>query len=122
MPADRLALLLEDTAARTSADAAATGLLIRHGYFLHHPGFRRIVTAGSSIWSGEPVAVIRWRPAIHALEHGYLPCPAPEAAVLRIAASLGDEAIPVHLRSVLDGLDSRAIALVTTAITTANGA
>jgi hypothetical protein len=40
---------------------------------------------------------------------------------LRIAASLGDEAVGVHLRSVLGGLDSRNIALVTGAITAANG-
>jgi hypothetical protein len=37
---------------------------------------------------------------------------------LRIAASLGDPAIPVHLRTVLG---TRNITLVTTAITTANG-
>jgi hypothetical protein len=120
MPAAQLALLLEDTAARTSADAAATGLLIRHGHFLHQPGFRRIITAGSSIWSGEPVAVIRWRAAVHALDHGYLPCTPSHAAVLRIAASLGDQAIPVHLRQVLGSLDQRDIGLVTAAITTAS--
>ena len=96
-------------------------LINAHGYFLHQPGFRRIIAAGSSIWSGEPVAVIRWRAAVHALDTGLLPCPAPEAAVLRIAASLGDDAVGVHLRSVLGGLDSRNIALVTGAITAASG-
>jgi hypothetical protein len=121
IPAGWLAVLLEDTAAGISADAAATGLLIRHGHFLHQPGFRRIITAGSSIWSGEPVAVIRWRAAVHALDTGYLPCSSSEAAVLRIAASLGDEAIGVHLRQVLGGLDRRTITLVTDAITTASG-
>jgi len=121
MPADWLAVLLEDTAAGISADAAAAGLLIRHGHFLHQPGFRRIITAGSSIWSGEPVAVIRWRAAVHALDTGRLPCSSSQAAVLRIAASLGDDAISVHLRSVLGGLDSRNIALVTDAIAAANG-
>jgi len=121
MPAAQLACLLEDTAAGICADAAATGLLIRHGYFLHQPGFRRIITAGSSIWSGEPVAVIRWRAAVHALDRGLLPCSSTEAAVLRIAASLGDDAVGVHLRSVLGGLDSRNIALVTDAVTAANG-
>ena len=120
-PADRLAVLLEDTAAGSCADAAATGLLVRHGHFLHQPGFRRIITAGSSIYSGEPVAVIRWKAAVHALELGYLPCTLPEAAVLRIAASLGDDTIGVHLRQVLGSLDRRNIALVTAAITTANG-
>ena len=121
MPAGWLAVLLEDTAAGISADAAATGLLIRHDHFLHQPGFRRIITAGSSICSGQPVAVIRWKAAVHALDTGYLPCSSSEAAVLRIAASLGDDTIPVHLRAVLGGLDRRNITLVTDAITTANG-
>jgi hypothetical protein len=121
MPADWLALLLEDTAAGICADAAAVGLICSHGHFLDQPGFRRIIAAGSSACSGEPVAVIRWRAAVHALEHGLLPCSTSEAAILRIAASLGDDAVGVHLRSVLAGLDSRNIALVTAAITAANG-
>src|SRR5712692_2063632 len=120
MPAARLACLLEDTAAGICA-AAAAALIIRHDHFLHQPGFRRVIAAGSSICSGEPAAVIRWRAAIHALEAGLLPCSSSEQAILRIAASLGDPAIPVRLRSVLGGLDSRNITLVTTAITAANG-
>jgi hypothetical protein len=40
---------------------------------------------------------------------------------LRIAASLGDPATPVHLRAVLGNLDTRTITLVATGITTANG-
>ncbi len=40
--------------------------------------------------------------------------------MLRIAASLGGDDIPVCLRSVLGGLNSRTIALVTDAITAAN--
>jgi len=121
MPAGWLACLPEDTAAGICADAAAAGLLIRHDHFLHQPGFRRIITAGSSICSGQPVAVIRWKAAVHALDTGYLPCSSSEAAVLRIAASLGDDTIPVHLRAALGGLDRRNITLVTDAITTANG-
>jgi hypothetical protein len=120
-PAAQLACLLADTAAGICADAAAVALINAHGHFLHQPGFRRIITAGSSIWSGEPVAVIRWRAAVHALDTGRLPCSASQAAVLRIAASLGDDAVSVHLRSVLGRLDSRNIALVTDAITAANG-
>jgi hypothetical protein len=120
MPAARLACLLQDTAAGISADDAAATLIIRHDHFLHHPGFRRIIAAGSSIYSGEPVAVIRWKAAIHALDTGLLPCPASEQAILRIAASIGHDTIPVRLRSVLGGLDSRNIALVTAAITAAN--
>jgi len=121
MPAARLACLLQDTAAGISADDAAATLIIRHDHFLHQPGFRRIIAAGSSIYSGEPVAVIRWKAAIHALENGLLPCSSSEQAILRIAASLGDDTIPVRLRTVLGGLDSRTITLVTRAITTANG-
>ena len=121
MPAAQLACLLQDTAAGVSADDAAVTLIARHDHFLHQPGFRRIITAGSSIYSGEPVAVIRWRAAVHALDTGLLPCSSSEQAMLRIAASLGDPAIPVHLRSVLGGLDRRNITLVTAAITTANG-
>ena len=121
VPAAQLAVLLADTAAGICADAAAVGLITGHGHFLHQPGFRRIIAAGSAICSGEPVAVIRWRAAVHALEHGLLPCSSSEAAVLRVAASLGDDAVPVHLRTVLGSLDRRNIALVTTAITAANG-
>ena len=58
---------------------------------------------------------------MRALEAGLLPCASSEQAILRIAASLGDPAIPVRLRTVLGTLDARNITLVTTAITTANG-
>ncbi len=121
MPAAQLACLLADTAAGLCADTAAVALITGHGHFLHQPGFRRIIAAGSSICSGEPVAVIRWRAAVHALDNGRLPCTGSEQAVLRIAASLGEETIPVRLRQVLGGLDSRNITLVTDAITAANG-
>jgi hypothetical protein len=121
MPAAQLACLLEDTAAGICADAAAVALITAHGHFLDQPGFRRIIAAGSSICSGEPVAVIRWHAAVHALDRGLLPCSSSQAAVLRIAASLGDENIPVCLRQVLGGLDQRNIALVAAAITAANG-
>ena len=65
--------------------------------------------------------MIRWKAALHALDTGRLPSSTSEEAVLRIAASIGDDTIPVRLRSVLGGLDSRNIALVTAAITAANG-
>lgn len=41
--------------------------------------------------------------------------------MLRIAASLGDDDMPVHLRRRLGSLDHRNISLVTRAITRANG-
>jgi hypothetical protein len=120
MPAAQLALLLHDTAAGICADAAAAGLITAHGHFLHQPAFRRIIAAGSAAGSGEPVVLIRWKAAVHALEHGLLPCSPSEQAILRIAASLGDD-VPVHLRAVLGSLDRRNITLVTAAITAANG-
>ncbi len=43
------------------------------------------------------------------------------AAIELIAASLGDPGVPVCLRAVLGTLDRRNIALVTDAITAANG-
>ncbi len=102
------------------ADAAATGLIISHGHFLHREAFRRTITAGTSISTGQPLAVIGWDAALHALEDGLLPCASSGQAILRIAASLGDPAIPVRLRAVPGNLDTRTATLVATAITTAN--
>jgi hypothetical protein len=121
MPARQLAMLLHQSAAGICADDAAVTLITRHGHFLHQPAFRRIIAAGSSICSPEPAAVIRWRAAIHALDTGRLCCSRSADAMLRIAASLGDDDIPVCLRQALGGLDRRNIALVTAAITAANG-
>lgn len=121
IPARQLHCILADTAAGIPADAAAVELLARHDHFLHLPEFRRLIAAGSAISSGEPVAVIRWRATIHALEAGLLPCSRTEAAVLKIAASIGDDNVGVHLRALLGGLDHRNITLITDAITRANG-
>jgi hypothetical protein len=99
IPARQLACILADTAAGIPADSAAVELLARHDHFLHLPEFRRLIAAGSAISSGEPVAVIRWRATVHALDRGQLPCTRTEAAVLRIAASIGDDArrrAPAH--------------------------
>jgi hypothetical protein len=103
IPAAQLTCLLADTAAGIPADTAAVELLARHDHFLHLPEFRRLIAAGSAISSGMPVAVIRWRAAVHALEAGLLPCTRTEAAVLRIAASIGDDNVGVHLRALLGG-------------------
>ena len=74
LPAGQLACLLYDAAEGICADIAAVMLIDRHGHFLHEPAFRRIIAAGSSITTGQPLAVIRWNAAIHALEAGQLPC------------------------------------------------
>jgi hypothetical protein len=121
LPADRLACLLRDAADGMCADVAAVGLIARHGHFLHDPAFRRIIAAGSSITTGQPLAVIRWNAAIHALESGRLPCSGSEQAILKIAASLAEPAVTISLRSCLGNLDHRNITLVTDAITAANG-
>ncbi len=121
LPADRLACLLRDAADGMCAGAAAVELIIRHGHFLHDPAFRRIIAAGSSITTGQPLAVIRWNAAIHALDTGQLPCSGSERAILRIAASLAGSSIAVSLGDCLGNLDRRNIALVTDAITAANG-
>ena len=108
---------LLDAADGIPADVAAAGLIISHGHFLHRDAFRRTITAGTSISTGQPLAVISWDAALHALEGGLLPCASSEQAILRIAASLGDPAIPVRLRTVLGNLDTRTITLVATAVT-----
>jgi hypothetical protein len=121
IPARQLICLLQDSAAGQPADLAAVELLARHNHFLHLPQFRRLIATGRSVFTGEPILTIRWQAAITALDTGLLPCTGSERAVLRIAASIGDHDIPVHLRDALGSLDQRNIALVTTAITQANG-
>jgi hypothetical protein len=112
---------LLDAADGIPADAAATGLIISHGHFPHRDAFRRTITAGTSISTGQPLAVISWDAALHALQGGQLPCASSGQAILRIAASPGDPAIPVRLRTVPGNPGTRTITLVATAITTANG-
>ena len=92
---------LLDAADGIPADTAAAGLIISHGHFLHRDAFRRTITASTSISTDQPLAVISWGAVLHALEGGLLPCASSEQAILRIAASLGDPAIPVRLRTVL---------------------
>jgi hypothetical protein len=121
LPASQLACLLYDAAEGICADVAAVMLIDRHGHFLHDPAFRRIIAAGSSITTGQPLAVIRWQAAVHALEAGQLPCSSSEQSILRIAASLADPGIAVRLRENLGNLDARNITLVTDAIAAANG-
>jgi len=117
----RLAGLLRDAAAGMLPDMAAAGLIIRHGHFLHDPAFRRIIAAGSSVTDGQPFAVIRWHAAVTAIGTGDLCLSASERAVLLIAASLAEPGIAISLRECLGSLDRRTIALVTDAITAANG-
>jgi hypothetical protein len=121
IPADELICQLLDAADGILAGTAAVKLIISHQNFLHRDAFRRIIRAGTSISTGQPLAVIGWDAALCALETGQLPCASSEQAILRIAASLGDPAIGVRLRTVPGNLDARNITLVADAITTANG-
>jgi hypothetical protein len=121
MPAPQLAMLLAQAADGICAESAAVTLIAAHGHFLHEPAFRRIIAAGSAARCGQPVAVIRWNAAIWALEHGRLVCSPSQKAVLAIAASIAEPGIAVRLGAHLGSLDRRNIALVTDAITAANG-
>jgi hypothetical protein len=121
IPARQLICLLQDTASGIPADLAAIELIARHNHFLHQPAFRRLIASGNSVLTGEPVLTIRWKAAITALDAGRLTGTGSEQAMLRIAASIGDPDIPVHLRESLGNLDHRNIALITAAITQANG-
>ena len=121
IPVPELAGQLRDAADGILADTAAVELIISHQNFLHRDAFRRIISTAASISTGQPLAVIGWDAALGALEAGQMPCASSEQAILRIAASLGDPAISVRLRTVLGNLDARTITLVTSAITTANG-
>lgn len=115
-----LVYVLREHAAGLLADTAAVDLLARHHAWLARPDFRRHIHIGRCHTTDTPMAYIRWRSALAALSSGQLPCSDSEADILRIAAALGAN-IPVHLRHVLGGLDRHNIALVTDAITYANG-
>ena len=121
IPVPELTGQLLDAADGILADTAAVELIISHQNFLHRDAFRRIISTGASISTGQPLAMIGWDAALRALDAGQMPCASSEQAILRIAASLGDPAISVRLRTVLGNLDARNITLVTSAITTANG-
>jgi hypothetical protein len=121
LPADQLACLLYDAAGGICADAAAVLLIDRHGHFLHDPVFGRIIAAGASITTGQPLAVIRWHAAIHALDSGQLPCSGSGRAIVKIAASLAGPGPAAGLPDNPGNLDARNIALVTDAISAANG-
>ena len=121
IPVQELTGQLLDAVDGIRADTAAVKLIISPENFLHRDAFRRIIRAGTSISTGRPLATIGWDAALRALDAGQMPCASSEQAILRIAASLGDPAIPVRLRTVLGNIDTRNITLVADAITTANG-
>jgi hypothetical protein len=94
IPIDELICQPLDAAEGILADTAAVKLIISHENFLHRDAFHRIIRAGTSISTGQPLAVIGWDAALCALEAGQMPCASSERAILRIAASLGDRKSP----------------------------
>ena len=118
-PVPELVCQLLDAADGIPADAAAAGLIISHGHFLHRDAFRRTITTGTSISTGEPLAINRLGLALHAVTPGRC------LRILR-AGDPADRRQPrrsrhrVRLRTVLGNLDPRK-SPCTCAITTANG-
>jgi len=117
---DDLITALHEHAAGLHADTAAVDLIARHRVWLARDQFEPYIRTRRPHPTAAPEAHIQWRKAVAALTNGHLACSTSEAAILRIAASLGAN-IPIRLRQVLGGLDRRNIALVTDAITHANG-
>jgi hypothetical protein len=118
---DKLACLPAATAGGDLAETAAAGLICARGHFLHQPAFRRLTATETSMFTGEPVTMIRWKAVTTAPDAGRLCCPPSEQAIARIAASIADPDIGVQLGGVPGTLDRRNITLVAGAITAANG-
>jgi hypothetical protein len=123
LPAPRrdLAAILVSHAAGLTGDTAAAGLIAAHHIWLARTDFTTSHLHAGTRPDGHRYAWIDWESAVTALDARKLSCTGSEAAILRIAASLADPAIPVHLARVLGSLDHRNIQLVTAAITRANG-
>ena len=116
-----LAGTLISHAAGLTSNAAAAELICAHHSWLTRTDFTATCIHAGIRHDRHPYAYIDWEHAISALDSHKLSCSPSEACILRIAASLGDHHIPVHLARVLGSLDHANIALVTTAITRANG-
>ena len=99
-----LADTLISHAAGITSDTAAAELICAHHTWLARTDFTTGYIDAGTRHDGHPYACIDWEDAITALDTCQLSCSPPEAAVLRIAASLGDHHIPVHLARVLGTL------------------
>ena len=119
-PDDLPNALITHACGLTAASAAAE-LICAHGTWLTNPGFvGGYITTGIHA-SGQPYAYIHWDEVIAALNAHRIGGSGSAVSILRIAASLADHHIPVHLACCLGNLDHINIRLVTTAITRANG-
>jgi len=93
---------------------AATGLIIAHGTWLARDDFECFIHHGTG------TAAIDWETAIRALDAGRLPSSGGERRMLRLAASLADQA-PVSLGEAVTGIDGRNVGLLIKAIRHASG-
>lgn len=106
-------------ALRTAAEGiytleAAAGLIIAHGTWLARDDFACFIHHGTG------TAAIDWEAAISALDAGLLPGSAGEKRMLRLAASLADQA-RVSLGEAVTGIDDRNARLLLKAIRHASG-
>jgi hypothetical protein len=115
-----LAATLISHAAGLTSNTAAAELIAAHNTWLTRTDFTATCIHAGTRHDQHPYAYIDWEHAITALDSHQLSCTPSEAGILRIAASLGDHHIPVHLARVLGSLDHANIARVTTAIARAN--
>ena len=116
-----LAGALISHASGLTGDTAAAELIAAHRTWLARTDFITSHLHAGTRLDGHRYAWIDWQSAVTALDARQLACTGSEAGILRIAASLADPAIPVHLARVLGSLDHSNIQLVTAAITRANG-
>jgi hypothetical protein len=93
---------------------AATGLLIAHGTWLARDDFTCFIQHAPG------TAVIDWEAAVAALEGSGLPSSGGERRILRLAASLADQA-PVILGEAITGIDNRNVELLAKAVLHASG-
>jgi hypothetical protein len=114
MTAASLPAALEAAAEGLYAREAATGLIIAHGTWLARDDF------GCFIHHGTGTASIDWEAAIGALDAGELPSSGGEKRMLRLAASLADQA-PVSLGEAITGIDDRNVGLLIRAVRHASG-
>jgi hypothetical protein len=93
---------------------AAAGLIIAHGTWLAREDFARF------IYHGTGTAAVDWEAAVGALDAGELPSSGGEKRMLRLAASLADQA-PVSLGEAITGIDDRNVGLLIRAVRHASG-
>ena len=89
IPVPELTGQLQDAADGILAGTAAVELIISHQNFLHRDAFRRTISIGASISTGQPLATISWDAALRALDAEQIPCASSEQAILRSAGRYG---------------------------------